>query len=425
MKVFCIVLDGAADRKIAVLKNRTPLEAAETRFLDEMTSKGQMSLISVLSENLSPESDSGAMALLGYSPEHYYCGRGTLECMGLETYRNYRYFSGFRINFASVDSKKGTLERRTARELSDGELQELTQEIVSGVSLNSWGDIHFELKTFGHFRGILGLYSNTHILSGNVTNTDPGYVKQGRYSVPVADYPSTPLECRPLDTDSEVTAGIVNDFVNQCSRILNWSKVNFRRSKKGQMPANCILVRDGGSVPQAMPSFNSRYGASLSIYGQLPCEKAIADLIGGKFYYTQGIEFQADKEYLRKLAQTLKHDTSNVIFCHLKGPDEPGHDNKPFDKVKAIEMIDEYFFSQLWDPQSSCVYVVSCDHATPCELGIHSADRVPLLIVGNSVEADSTNHFDEINAFHGNCIVRQADEIMPFLFNVREEILSD
>ena len=72
---------------------------------------------------------------------------------------------------------------------------------------------------------------------------------------------------------------------------------------------------------------------------------------------------------------------TNIVFCHLKGPDEPGHDKKPHKKVEAIEKIDRYFIHEIVRGKTpEDIVVVTCDHATPCALGIHSNDKVPLLI---------------------------------------------
>ena len=82
MKTYMIILDGAADRKIELLGNKTPLQYANTPFLDILAKNGAESLITVIDENITPESDSGCMALLSYDPQIYYPGRGTLEGLG-------------------------------------------------------------------------------------------------------------------------------------------------------------------------------------------------------------------------------------------------------------------------------------------------------------------------------------------------------
>src|SRR5699024_1916800 len=129
MKIYMIILDGAADRKIKILGNKTPLEKANTPALDSLAEKGKEGMITVIDENITPESDSGAMALLSYDPKVYYPGRGTLEGLGTGFIPKEYNYVAFRINFASYDDKHHKFDRRTARGLQDNELQELSNEI--------------------------------------------------------------------------------------------------------------------------------------------------------------------------------------------------------------------------------------------------------------------------------------------------------
>ncbi len=417
-KIYVIVLDGAADRKVKALGGRTPLEYASLPCLDSLAREGQQSMIEILPGGLAPETDSGIMALLGYPPMKYYSGRGTLECMGLGKYVNFLYFVGFRVNFASLDHRSGVLDRRTMRDLSDMELQQLAEELQEKVSLDSRFSVQFELVAFGKHRGILSFYSNETELSGNVSNTDPGFKKVGMFSIPNKNYENLPRKCVPLDTgeDSAVTAAIVNDFAEQSKDILENSSINRRRREQGLPEANVLLFRDGGSNPIPMPEFAGKYGKHLAIYGQLPCEKAMADMIGADFHYTEPFRVEHEGEILRNLADVLRSDPADVVFCHLKGPDEPGHDGKPEKKAAALEQIDTCLIHRLVErKEAGDVFVITCDHATPCELGIHSGDKVPLLISGGGFAPDQTEHFHEDQARRGDCKVKKAVDIFDYL----------
>lgn len=77
-KTYMIILDGAADRPIKELGNVTPLEKANTPALDYLAKKSKQTMITIIDDEICPESDSGAMALLSYDPLKYYPGRGTL-----------------------------------------------------------------------------------------------------------------------------------------------------------------------------------------------------------------------------------------------------------------------------------------------------------------------------------------------------------
>ena len=417
MKIYFVVLDGAADRKIGELGDKTPLEYARTPVLDRLAQNGCQSLITVIDENIAPESDSGTMALLSYNPQIYYPGRGTLEGSGAGFLDEYRYNASFRINFASYNENE-LLDRRTARGLSDMELQKLAEELRKNIRFDDKEDLEFKLLAFGHHRGILSILSNTVQLSGNVSNTDPGFEKRGCFSFPLSNYENKPKMCRPLENSkaAKMTAYYVNCFTEQAKRILDASEVNCIRRKKGLLPANCILVRDGGSLPIKMPLFYEKYARSLVMYGQLPSEKAIANLIGADFVYTKALELQYDDEYLKKIAECLIEDEHDVKYIHLKGPDEPGHDKMPFEKVKAIEKIDTFFVQRLFQGLTSeDIVIVTCDHATPCEMGIHSSDKVPLLIYGNGILADSSEKFSEEEAGRGKGTVTRAIDIFSFL----------
>jgi len=417
-KIYCIILDGAADHKISCLQEKTPLEVAFMPNLDFFVQNGMMSRIEILPSTHIPETDSGLMALLGYNPIKYYCGRGALEAIGRGICQGYQYYVGFRVNFAAYDDGRNVLNRRTSRNLSENELKSLTDEIISGIILDKYPGVNVDLLSYGKHRGILTFYSNNIPLSGNVSNTDPGFLKSGYFSFPVENYDNKVLKCEPLDDTiaANVTAEIVNDFSEQAHCIMEQSIINSNRIHQGLMKCNYLLLRDGGSQHISMRKFAEKYNRRLAIYGELPCEKALADLIGADFYYSKELELQLDKVHLVQLANKLTESNAEIVFCHIKGPDEPGHDNDPIGKVKAIELIDRYFFGELrMKFQKGDIIMVSCDHATPCEIGIHSNDKVPLLVCGNDIEIDETIHFDEENAERGRGLLSRAIDVMEFL----------
>lgn len=359
MKIYMILLDGAADRKIKTLGNKTPLQIANTPALDTLAKRG-----------------------------------------------------------------KQTLDRRTARGLEEEELQMLANDITQQVDLTKY-HVNFRLLAFGHHRGILVFYSKTEKLSGNVSNTDPGFRKNGVWGTPVKNYEAKPLKCFALDEkeESKLTANIVNDFIQQSNEILIKNEVNKRRIERSELPANYLLVRDGGQEPKPMPQFKEKFGLTLSMYGQLPAENAIAKLIGAKFTFSKSLDLQLDKDFLENSEKILVQDKADVKFIHIKGPDEPGHDNKPEEKIKAIEFIDKYFLSNLIkDIEEEDLVIVTCDHATPCELKIHSADKIPVLISGRNIQKDGSTKFDEENASKGKLSIKKAIDIFPY---IKKEILDD
>ena len=50
MQIYMIILDGAADRKIKILGDKTPLQVANTTALDILSKKGIQTLVTVISK---------------------------------------------------------------------------------------------------------------------------------------------------------------------------------------------------------------------------------------------------------------------------------------------------------------------------------------------------------------------------------------
>lgn len=419
-KAYMIILDGAGDRKIKELGNVTPLEKANTPALDYLAKKSKQTMITIIDNEICPESDSGAMALLSYDPLKFYPGRGTLEGLGTGFIPDNCSYASFRVNFASYNKEENILDRRTKRGLSDDELLALAESISNNVNLKDLYDVEFKLLAFAHHRGILCLYSNKIELSGNVSNTDPGFRKNSYFGYPVNNYNPVPERCIPLDDtmSAKITAELVNAFQDRANEILRNHEVNKKRIENGKLPSNYLLIRDGGGIPQEFPKFKDKFGLTLSMYGQLPAECAIAKLIGATFNYSKGLDLQIDKDFLENAEKKFVQDTSDVVFIHLKGPDEPGHDGLPLKKVEAIEIIDKYFISNfINDIDEDDVVIVTCDHSTPCELGIHSTDQVPLLIYSKKLGSDNKNKFCESDASNGTLEINKAIDIIPYIKN--------
>lgn len=417
-KIYILVYDGAGDRPIDALNGMTPLEYADTPALDSLAKKGLQSLITIIDDVIAPESDSGCMALLSYDPLVYYTGRGPLEAYGANLFDPTLSCVAFRVNFASYQD--GCLERRTARGLNDSELQALTSSVNSELKLDDYFGTTFKLISYRNHRGIVCFYNKKITLSGNVSYTDPGFERIGYFGLNIAEYEPIPKMCIPLDEteDAAHTANIVNLFVERAHPILDKHIINYNRLQQGQLAANYFLIRDGGDFPVEMPNFFDKYGKQLTIFGQLSAEKAIADIIGATFEYSRQHEDEGDVDFFSDLIRKLLASDSDIVFAHLKGPDEPGHDNKPFEKVAAIESLDSNFLTPLLDKiDDTDLVVVTCDHATPCDMKLHSKDAVPIVVSGRSICADSTTRFGESYALDGKLPIIKATQLIDYLIN--------
>ncbi|RJS75580.1 hypothetical protein CW714_00115 [Methanophagales archaeon] len=83
--MILVICDGLGDRPSLPLDGKTPLQVAETPYLDEISKAGINGLMDVISPGIVPGSDTAHLAILGYDPYKYYPGRGVFEALGAHT----------------------------------------------------------------------------------------------------------------------------------------------------------------------------------------------------------------------------------------------------------------------------------------------------------------------------------------------------
>ncbi len=417
VKVF-VILDGIGDRSCKLLEGATPLEAAKTKNLDYFTSRSNGGYVYTVNEQIAPESDEAIMALLGYDPSKYYYGRGPLEAYGADMEFKEGYLA-LRTNFSTLENGK-LIDRRVGRSLTTKEAKELAQEINEQVKL----DVPFEFKaTVGH-RGVLVLKGD---FSDNITNVDPAYKKIGRFGVAMTTNLEKLQECRALDPNKKTkdTANIVNDFVKKAQEVLIKSKVNQNRNKHYLLSANVIVPRDAGIVLPELPKMKG-WAAVVS----MPLEVGITKLSGMhviKFDYPEMKStdvydnlFKGLKKTIDESIRVIKEGKYNNYFIHFKETDVPGHDNKPLEKKKMIELIDKKFFKFLRKKVPDLELVVTGDHASPCELKAHAADAVPLIHFNPKAKKDDdvqrfTEHECLENGSYGKLLGKNVLKTMGFI----------
>ena len=377
MKGIFVILDGVADEPCSKLGDKTPLEYAKTPNLDFFASKSNVYSCNPIAKGVAPQSSSGIVSLFGRDFRDY--PRGVLEAVGAGVNLN-KGDLVLRCNFSTIDSLSSLklIDRRAGRTLTGIEIRELTDAVNSKVKL----PFKFELiPTNGH-RAILVFRGD---FSSKISNVDPAYESglsvessenKVKMSIPQEDGRSAIL-----------TADLVNTFVRKSYVILENHPVNIARKKKGFFPANFVLCRDPGNF---IPEINSLPGKWMG-FSYMPLEKGISKLFGmnimsfnlpsldkDDFYeYAEAILSKAIEKAVEMISNY--HNMQDYFYIHFKETDLPGHDNKPMQKVKFIEMIDKNFFGKLKEIATDFRMVVTADHTTSCRLKAHTSHPVPVI----------------------------------------------
>ena len=126
MRYVVIVPDGASDYPIDILGGKTPLEVADTPFMDSLAKKGILGRVKTVPKGFTPSSDVANLSLLGYDPKIYYSGRGPLEAANLGVDLGERDLA-FRCNL--INETDGKLADYSAGHITNKEAKILMEHI--------------------------------------------------------------------------------------------------------------------------------------------------------------------------------------------------------------------------------------------------------------------------------------------------------
>ncbi|MGA9160664.1 MAG: 2,3-bisphosphoglycerate-independent phosphoglycerate mutase [Actinomycetota bacterium] len=412
-RLLYVCLDGLGDDPVPELDDRTPLEAAETPFLDGLAIQGRTGVVTTVGEGIAPESDIAVFAILGYDPREEHPGRGVVEALGVGM--DFRDGDlAYRVNFATAEWPT-IVDRRVGRDLTSEESRALADEVNERLELPG---ATFDLRATVEHRGVLVIRSDDGPLSAEVSNTDPAYRKDGHLGVALETFEPEVARCEPLEDTPQArsAAALTNAFVEGSARILDASEVNAGRRRAGKLPGNLILTRDGGDRRPSLQPIGERFGLGWGCFVEMPVERGIALILGMEPVDAPRLITGEDYATWAGLAADAL-DGFDALYVHIKGPDIPAHDGRARDKRAVIELIDLAFFGEVLPriDLASTVVAVTADHATSCVRKAHTAEPVPLLVTGGSVRSDGTVSFGERACATGSLGALRGVEIVPRL----------
>jgi 2,3-bisphosphoglycerate-independent phosphoglycerate mutase len=389
-KAIVLICDGLGDRPS--IDGKTPLQAAETPNIDHISEAGINGLIDVISPGIVPGSDTAHLALFGYDPYTYYPGRGVFEALGADM-ELHKGEVAFRANFATVDEQMRVIDRRAGRKGS----QELA-EALNGLEIDG---ITIALRNTTQHR--CAVVMNGKHLSKFVSDVDTHVAE------------STVQECKPLKEgeDARETAAVVNKFVRLSYEILNDHPVNEERRRRGELPANILLLRGAGSYEHVVP-IKERFGFNAACVAGASLYKGVAKYLGMDIIPVEGATGMADTNLHNKAEATLQSlETHDFVFVHVKDTDNEGHDGNFDGKKNFISRVDKELVARLKD--ADAYIALTGDHSTPVPLKRHSSDPVPVVICGEGVRKDNVTHFDEFSVASGGLHRIRGIDLMPML----------
>ncbi|MDR1526616.1 MAG: cofactor-independent phosphoglycerate mutase [Dysgonamonadaceae bacterium] len=400
MKYIIILGDGMADESIPALGNQTPLQAAQTPWMDELARRGKSGILYTIPQGMAPGSEVANLSVLGYNPMQVLEGRGSLEAASMGVAIEPGELA-LRCNLICIEN--GKIKNHSAGHISTEEAGILIQYLNERLSGN---DVRF-------FPGV----SYRHLLK--MKNGDKHIL-----CTPPHDVPGTAFEqvlIRPETHEAQATAGFLNTLIRRSQDILENHPVNIRRKEEGKDPANSIWPWSPGYKPQMKTLaelYPIRSGAVISAVDLI---KGIGVYAGLERIDVPGATGLYDTNYEGKAQAALKAlREKDFVYLHVEASDEAGHEGNVALKIQTIEDLDSRILKTLLEEtdrwEEPVTIALLPDHPTPCRIKTHTANPVPFVIYKPGDTADAVTQFDERTAQQGAYGEMKGDEFIKTLF---------
>ena len=404
MKRIIILGDGMADEPIAALGNKTPLQAADTPYMDLLARKGSNGLLNTVPDGFSPGSEIANLSVLGYDVPSVYEGRGVLEAasMGVDIQPGEM---AMRCNLVCIEGE--LLVNHSAGHISTAEAAEL----IHFLNEQSGSDL------FHFYPGV----SYRHLLKMQ------GGDKRIRCTPP-HDIPETPFRphlVQPEKEEAVFTAGALNQLILASQSLLPDHPVNKKRVAEGKHPANSIWPWSPGFRPKMKPLtdiYPIRSGAVISAVDLI---RGIGVYAGLEVIMVEGATGLYDTNYEGKAQAALEAlKEKDFVYLHIEASDEAGHEGDVPLKVKTIEYLDARIVKTIYEEtlkwDEPVTIAILPDHPTPCAIRTHTRDAIPFLIWHRDMQADSVQAYDEFAAREGSYGLLHGDQFMQTLYSPKK-----
>lgn len=388
-----------ADEPIEALGGKTPMQYADTPYMDKLAEMGVTGRMKTVADGFHPGSEVANMAVLGYDLPTVYEGRGVLEAASIG-YDLKPSEMAMRCNLICVegDILKNHSSGHITTEEADEQIRFLNEKLGSDR-------IHF-------YTGV----SYRHLLV--VKGGDKRLDCTPPHDVPL--HPFRPLMIKPEAPEAQETADLLNNLILQSQEILKDHPVNLQRIAAGKDPANSIWPWSPGYRP-AMQTMQEMYGFKQgSVISAVDLIRGIGVYAGLEVIDVEGATGLYDTNYEGKAHAALEAlKTNDFVYLHVEASDEAGHEGDVDLKIRTIENLDKraigILFEELQKWDEPVAIAVLPDHPTPCAIRTHTNTPVPFLIYKPGQEPDSVTRFDEFSVLEGKHGILEKDEFIKEL----------
>ena len=389
-KYVIIIPDGAADEPLDIFDGKTPLEAAETPNIDEISTVGRQGMVRTVPDGLEAGSDVAQMSLLGYDPKRYYTGRAPIEAAARNINLGINDWV-FRCNLVTIADNK--MADHSAGHISTPEAEKLIKDLE-----NMLGSEKMRFHTGVSYR---------HLLVFKNTDFDV-------QTYPPHDHIGTEIEkILPRGKGADVLI----DLMARSQQFLANHDINQVRKDLGENQVSSIWLWGHGKKAQ-MESFEKKFGLKGATITAVDLVRGLSKLIGFDLINVPGATGFIDTNFEGKGQAAIEAlEKYDIVFVHVEAPDEASHSGNAQLKKKSIELIDKFVvgpvFKALQNYDKWRILVMP-DHPTKVQTCSHSPEPVPFAMAGYDINGILNKGFCESNASKSGFKIDNGFELMEY-----------
>ncbi len=369
MRYLVMLCDGMADRPLAALSGKTPLEAAYSPAMDALARGGAAGLARTIPLGMPPGSDTGNLSVLGCDPRAYATGRSPLEAASLGIALRDDDVA-IRCNLSTLSDvsvyEDAVMENFSADEIPTEESAALIQYLAERLNeqdMRLYPGMSFKHCLVLNHAETGTIFTPPHDITGKPI---AAYLPKGRYS-------------------ERLLA-----FQKRSWALLREHPVNKARVMRGEPPANTCWLWGEGTKP-SIPLFAEVYGVRAGVACAVDIIKGLAVCMGMQAPFIPGATGgkRTDCAAKARAAMRLYDEGCELVYIHVEAPDESAHAGDLACKMEAIEQIDREILGPVLEKlraEGDFRVLLMPDHATPMELRTHTADPVPFVLFDSAHE---------------------------------------
>ena len=409
MKHIIILGDGMADHAIDRLRGKTPLQYADTPYMNFLAKQGKTGMLNTIPDGFLPGSEVANTAILGYDLNKVYEGRGPLEAasIGYEMQPN-----DMAIRCNIIELSNGRIKNHHGGHLTTEEGNLLIKFLDKEL-----GNDQVKFITGIQYRHLLVIKNgNKHITCA-----------------PPHDHPNEewkPLLVKPEEGYTEynsdrmtpqATADLLNDLIIKSQSLLANHPFNRQRTEK----ANSIWPWSGGYRP-SMSTLMQRYPEikSGSVISAVDLIRGIGHYAGLDIIKVPGATGLANTNYEGKASAAIEAlKKQDFVFLHIEASDEAGHDGDLDLKLQTIRYLDARIVKPVYEAVSEweepvCIALLP-DHPTPVEIRTHVKEPVPFAIWHRGIQPDKVTTYDEKSCTRGEYGLLSLQQFMETFMKIK------